>query len=401
VVTQVPELVAPAGVITAASKRSSRSSRSARSALIDLGLLGSLAATTALIYAALQRRLAVDANDAYVRLNPLFGLNHPGREAVIFSLGPFLAVLFGSLVLAGLRHRIAAFAIFGLLALTTVTQSLLGVLPTDGGIFSRVGPNPLGPYWTTGFFRPTVGQLGRATAIDYSLALLPAVALVAWTVHAESRTRIRLRLPTRSEALGLVGSVFFFWLVLHTWELREAIQASPGPGIGTDLVAFFPFFLLGLAVTRGPRWRLLAAIGVPILWATTWVPHVVVGDVAGLERSELHAAIPFIAVVSAGLLSHPIASLPDRELTRPWVLVVALNLLNVADLVFTRIALHSGQAVEANPFAAWIGPGVKLVCVAVASTLVARFRPRALIWLVIVFAAVIVWHLSGVVLDTA
>jgi hypothetical protein len=364
-------------------------------------LLGLLATATALVYAALQRRLAIQANDAYARLNPLFALTHPGREAVTFSLGPFLAVLSGSIVLAGLRHRVAAVAIFGLLAFTTVTQSVLGVLPADGGIFSRVGPNPLGPYWTAGFFRPTVSQLGRATAIDYSLALLPAIALVAWTMNAESRTRIRLRAPSRSEATGLVGSVFFFWLVLHTWELREALRGSPGHAIGTDLVAFFPFFLLGIALSRGPRWRLLAAVGVPVLWATTWLPHILVGDAAGLDRGELHAAVPFIAVVGAGLLWHPIASLPDRPITRPWLPVVALNVLNVADLVFTRIALHSGQAVEANPLAAWIGPGVKLIGVAVASIVVARFRPRALIWLVIVFAAVIVWHLSGVVLDTS
>jgi hypothetical protein len=44
---------------------------------------------------------------------------------------------------------------------------------------------------------------------------------------------------------------------------------------------------------------------------------------------------------------------------------------------------------------------VKLVGVGIASTLVARFRPRALIWLVVVFTAVIVWHMSGVVLDTS
>jgi hypothetical protein len=398
VVTHAPDLLAPAGGVTAASERSSPMSRSG---LVDAALLGLLAVTTALVYTALQHRLAIDANDAYARLNPAFVLNHPGREAVIFSLGPFLAVLSGSIVLAGLRHRVAAFTVFGLLAFTTITQSLLGVLPADGGIFSRVGPNPLGPYWTTGFFRPTIGQLGRATAIDYSLALLPAAALVAWTMRAESLTRIRLRVPTKSEAAGLAGSVFFLWLVLHTWELREALRGSPGPGIGTDVVAFFPFFLLGIALSRGPRWRLLAAVGVPILWATTWLPHVLAGDVAGLDRSELHAAIPFIAVVGAGLLWHPIASLPDRELTRPWVLDGALNVLNVGDLVFTRIAVHSGQAVEANPFAAWIGPGVKLIGVATASIVVARFRPRALIWLVIVFAAVIVWHLSGVVLDTS
>jgi hypothetical protein len=140
---------------------------------------------------------------------------------------------------------------------------------------------------------------------------------------------------------------------------------------------------------------------VPILWATTWVPHILVGDSRGLDGSELHNALPFLAVVAAGALWHPIASVLNGERTQPWVLVTALNVLNVLDVVFTSIALHSGQAVEANPLAAWIGPGVKLVGVAIASTLVARFRPRALIWLVVEFAAVIVWHISGAVLDSS
>jgi hypothetical protein len=208
-------------------------------------------------------------------------------------------------------------------------------------------------------------------------------------------------MPTRSEAAGLACSVFLFWVVLHTWELREALRGSPGLAIGTDLVAFLPFFLLGVALARGPHWRWLAVGGIPILWATTWVPHLLVGDARGLDRSELHNALPFLAAVAAGALWHPIASVIDGERAQPWVLVVVLNLLNITDLVLTRIALHSGQAVEANPFAAWIGPGVKLVGVGIASALVARCRPRAVIWLVIAFAAVIVWHLSGVVLDTS
>ena len=90
----------------------------------------------------------------------------------------------------------------------------------------------------------------------------------------------------------------------------------------------------------------------------------------------------------------------DRETATTWVLVVALNVLNLADVLFTRIAVHSGQAVEANPFAAWIGPGVKLAGVGVASALLARFRPRALVWLVVVFAALMAWHLSGLILDS-
>ena len=82
-------------------------------------------------------------------------------------------------------------------------------------------------------------------------------------------------------------------------------------------------------------------------------------------------------------------------------LAVTLNLLNLADALFTSAAVHSGQAVEANPFAAWIGPGAKVIGVGVASVLLARFRPRALPWLVLALAIVVAWHLSGLALDTA
>jgi hypothetical protein len=395
VVTTAPDLAAPAGRFAVLPHRA------ARSWPLEALLLVLLAAATALIYCAIHRRLAIDANVAFARLHPFGALTHPGRDSVVFSLGPFLAVLSGSIVLAALRHRFAAFGIFALTAFTTVSQSVLGVLPADRGFSSRVGPNPLGGFWTNANTRPEIGQLWRGFAIDYSLALLPAIAIVVWTLHAEPRTRIRVRVPTRSEAAGLACSVFLFWLALHTWELREALRDAPGLSIGTDVVAYFPFFLLGIALARGPHWRFLAAAGVPILWATTWIPLLLVGDSRSLDMSELHDALPYLAVVTAGLLWHPIASVIDGERAQPWVLVVALNLLNIADLVLTRIALHSGQAVEANPFAAWIGPGVKLVGVGIASALVARFRPRAVIWLVIAFAAVIVWHLSGVVLDTS
>ena len=100
---------------------------------------------------------------------------------------------------------------------------------------------------------------------------------------------------------------------------------------------------------------------IPILWSTQWIPNILAGDVHGPSMNDVHDALPFVAVVAAGALWRPIASLVDVDRTRPWVLVAALNALNVADVLFTRAALHSGQAVEANPFAAWMGPGVKLI----------------------------------------
>ena len=92
------------------------------------------------------------------------------------------------MVLAALGHRFAALAVFALTALTPVTQSVLGVLPADRSIFFRVGPNPLGAFWTTGLRAPGAGELWRASLTDYGLALLPAIAIIAWTFSDRPRS---------------------------------------------------------------------------------------------------------------------------------------------------------------------------------------------------------------------
>lgn len=367
----------------------------------ELLVLGLVATTAALAYGLIHRELAIQANTVYAHISPYAILSHPGREAITTSFGSFLAVLLGSSVLAASRHRIAAFGIFALAAATPLVQAVLGALPADRCVYFRVGPNPLGTFWTTPLSRPGVGELWRASAIDYGLAFLPAVAIAMWMLRAERPTTVRTPRPTRPEAAGLACSSFAYWLVLHTWDMREALRGTVGPGIRTDLVTFLPFFLLGVVLARGSRWRLVALAGVPILWATTWVPHLLIADTRGFDPSDVHNVVPFVLVVVAGALWRPVASLIDGRQAPGWLLVAALNALNLADVLFTRAAVHSGQAVEANPIATWIGPGLKLAGVGIASVLVARLRPRALIWLVVAFVAVITWHLSGVVLDTA
>ena len=173
------------------------------------------------------------------------------------------------------------------------------------------------------------------------------------------------------EAAGLATSLFLYWLFLHTWELRETLQNNGSSPTGTDLVAFLPFFLFGAVLARGTRRRYVALAAIPILWSTPWIPLLLVGELHGPSTSDVHDALPFVAVVAAGALWHPIANVVNGERTRAWVLVAALNACNVADVLFTRAAVHSGQAVEANPFAAWIGPGVKVIGVGVASALLA------------------------------
>ena len=394
------------GIATASVPEPAR----ARSRALDLVLLAALAVAVALVFGELHRALVIQSDAIFERVNGQVATTHPGREAITFSFGPFLAVMLGSMGLAALRHRIAAFAVFAAIAMTPLVQAVLQVLPTDRGALFRVAPTALGFAWPGGYLRPGLGPLWRAFGIDYGLALLPAVAIAAWTLDTDRRhgngTRVaRLvagaRKPTPAEVAGLIGALFLFVLFLHTWDTRQTLQNVGSPNLGADLVPFFPFFVLGVALARGARWRFLVLAAVPILWSTQWIPNLLAGSVHGLSMSDAHDALPYAAVVAAGALWRPIATLANGERTRAWVLVIALNALNLADMLFTRAALHSGQAVEANPFATWIGPGVKLIGVGVASALLARFRPRALVWLVLVFGAPIAWHLSGLVLDTS
>lgn len=78
-----------------------------------------------------------------------------------------------------------------------------------------------------------------------------------------------------------------------------------------------------------------------------------------------------------------------------WPFVVAVNLLNVADVLATRMALEVG-AREWNPVVERWGFGWKLVWVAVASIVVGMVRRRWL-WVPIVALSLVVGYtMAGV-----
>jgi hypothetical protein len=86
-----------------------------------------------------------------------------------------------------------------------------------------------------------------------------------------------------------------------------------------------------------------------------------------------------------------IAELRDR----PLGLLVALNVLNVVDIVASDAAIRAGEAAELNPFVGATGSGVKIVLVLACSVLLYRVRPRALIWPTMAFVALTAYHLTG------
>ena len=68
--------------------------------------------------------------------------------------------------------------------------------------------------------------------------------------------------------------------------------------------------------------------------------------------------------------------------------------------MLTRFALHSEQAVEANPVIRAVGVPVKIVAVALLGWLLYRVRPRAVVWPVVAFVAVLAWHIAGDVVSS-
>jgi hypothetical protein len=72
-------------------------------------------------------------------------------------------------------------------------------------------------------------------------------------------------------------------------------------------------------------------------------------------------------------------------------LLAAVNILNVADAILTDLAVRAGLATELNPVASAIGTPGKLALVGVASFLLYRIRPRALLWPTLALALVVAY----------
>lgn len=76
---------------------------------------------------------------------------------------------------------------------------------------------------------------------------------------------------------------------------------------------------------------------------------------------------------------------------RALFLLAAVNILNVADATLTDLAVRAGSATELNPVASAIGTPGKLALVGVASFLLYRIRPRALLWPTLALALVVAY----------
>lgn len=195
---------------------------------------------------------------------------------------------------------------------------------------------------------------------------------------------------------GLALTGFAVWAVLWAWELAGT-RPSPFLPQLPKVLSLLAFGVL-LATLR-PRiaWTLLAVAG---LLATSWLSLTFAG--AGFSGtgwagfvSSLPYSLPFLALPVLAASWDPLARGLEALVERPGRAAVLLNALNIADALFTALAVRAEGAVETNPFVRLIGLPGKIVLVGALSLLILRVRPRALAWLSLAFAGVLVWHLAG------
>ncbi|MDQ3952206.1 MAG: DUF5658 family protein [Actinomycetota bacterium] len=91
-----------------------------------------------------------------------------------------------------------------------------------------------------------------------------------------------------------------------------------------------------------------------------------------------------------------VIDLRDPEPRRTGVgLLVALNVLNLLDAGLTFLLVRAGIAVEANPLVEWMTLPGKVFFVAALSLLLWKLRPRALVFPLIGYGAVVCYTIAG------
>jgi hypothetical protein len=183
-------------------------------------------------------------------------------------------------------------------------------------------------------------------------------------------------------------------------------------GFGPDLSLTVCVAILGFGLgARRPWWPwahllFVAAVGgmlSEVLYplAVDWL-SASPGDAGSVTANAAYAAVegmPLAMIVLLASAHEPLGRLLARLEATPLILLIAVNVLNLADAVLTAVAVHAGDAVELNPLIRIVGLPAKLVLVGALSWTLYRRRSRALIWPAAALLAVLAYHVSGLVVN--
>jgi hypothetical protein len=198
---------------------------------------------------------------------------------------------------------------------------------------------------------------------------------------------------------ALVSMAMASVLVVITIRTLEVIDGAPPATAWLAIV---------LAAFLSPVGRLHPLVNASLmaLVASSVIPDLAeaIGDPS---RAPLGEMTTYVAAVLGPLLIVGLAAaswsgwkrLLDMSARHPLPTLIALNVLNVADAVFTWSSIARDDASELNPVIETIGLPWKVAIVAVISGVVYRLRPRWLPYPAAALALVAAYHLSGLVIN--
>ena len=226
-----------------------------------------------------------------------------------------------------------------------------------------------------------LGQFGGPILV--ALLLAPGF----WLAHKIGPQPARPR-PSQEEAASLGVMVLVIGMVVYV----RMVLAPYEPYLLDQLIEFAPLVVFGAAVGTTKGWWPWAhlTVGVLAVGPLTWTHE--------FGYVEYYLPLALAALLAASW--QPLARLIRTSDQGPFVTLVLLNVLNVADAALTQWAVAAGQATELNPLVTTFGMSIKLVLVAAASILIYRLRPKALIWPTLALGAVAVWHLIGLIVNS-
>jgi len=315
---------------------------------------------------------------------------------IIGSIWPDL--LAGMAVFVGIELSAVALAArgrtrtFWLPALVwVITPAVFGEVGLAGRLPAALGSGWIAPVAYALKTHHIVRIVWLGAFADLGLALIPA-ATIAFRSRERPVQRSRTDPVLRGAALGFC--LFLLWLILST--RATAVDARFPWAEAPTMVPLFLFGLL-LGMSRPARPWLWAAAVVPLLLMTSWVEvfyYSGVGVVTTLAKS-----LPWVGLTALGLAPGPLGVVLEAARDRRILLAVAVNVFNVGDAVLTFIETHSIGVREANPVINGIGLPAKILLVAVITLVLARRRPRVLLWPALALLGVVGWHIAGMYLS--
>ena len=297
----------------------------------------------------------------------------------LVGVARWAAMTGGSLMVQRRHPRVA----FLPLAVFLVTPLLL----PPAGAGPRL-PEALGA-WAGPLASPERVWLGAA--VDAALVLLP---LLAWRLMPRRRAAAASSHLDAPTVVALAWSGAAIWLVMYFRDLSVGLGTSRA-----DLPTVGALFVIAAATGALGVGDLLVLALVTLSLGTSMLYPILQGQLPSWS-ADLVPALPEAAATIAGLCWRPLrAAIRSFQHRAPVSIAMAVNALNVADVVLTRFDLHHLHAIEANPVVRLIGWPIKLLVVAVATWYLQKVRPTALVWPLLALAGVLAWHLGGIVVS--